>query len=64
MLPALPMLPTPPSVPAFASEGMGAALQDALPHLFKAAHGPDGMRSPAAALSPSELKARGVPAYR
>ena len=49
-------------VPAHASEALEEAMRDALPHLFEAA--PSLMYQLVTMLSPTQLKARGVPVCR
>ena len=49
-------------VPAHASEALEEAMKDALPHLFEAA--PSLMYQLVTMLSPTQLKARGVPVCR
>ncbi|BDA42391.1 probable lysine-specific demethylase JMJ703 at N-terminal half [Coccomyxa sp. Obi] len=49
-------------VPAHASEALEIAMRDALPHLFE--HSPDLLYQLVTLVSPTQLRARGVPVHR
>jgi hypothetical protein len=61
-LPMLPCLQVWYAVPESANDACRVAMQDCLPHLF--ADNPAVLQQAAAAVSPNELRARGVPVCR